>query len=73
MVRLLYQIKAFICVRLNLWQKEYRERGEYYLLESEGGSGFNSYDGYTQYWFHDFGVGYGMFKNWWVIEYSDSD
>lgn len=73
MKRRLYLLKALICRLLNRWQKEWVESEEYFVLESEGGSYFGSYDSLTTYWVWRYGVGRGLFSSWWVIEVNDSN
>lgn len=77
-IRLLYQLKAFICLHLNRWHPldEYGENGHIidgmYVLEKRGGTSFDSYHSVTYYWYSVYGVGRGLFKNWWVFAHQDT-
>jgi len=79
MTRFLYSLKAKICLNLGLWwqgesfaDSEYRAGTDYFLLDSDGGV-FGSHDIPTTHWFYHYGVGFGVLRNWWVIERQDSD
>lgn len=72
--RLFYAFKAWVCLQLDWqWQGDdawdMQENQDYYLLEKEGGvSGYE----YTIYWSSCYGVGFGVFRNWWYFVHSDS-
>lgn len=66
--RNLYSIKGYICERLERYE-EYPDG--FYLLDEDGGSSYNGE--YTQHWHYVYGVGYGVFSNWWIFVESYSD
>lgn len=67
-----YTFKAIICLLLNREPNQYRYGDFIYVATIRGGVYYPPSEP-TVYWAEWQVVGIGLFKNWWAMQYSDSD
>ena len=69
---LFYRLKAMLCCLLNrLPPDDANIYDHVHVVYTDGGLYFGGE--YTVHWFSAVVVGYGLWRNWWVTEYQDSD
>ncbi len=68
-----YRFKALICILLNREPAPDLDIYEHVHVTYTGGGSYAAPGEPTVHWFQAIVVGYGVFRNWWCTEYSDSD